>query len=336
MKVKRLGPGLGVQEVGGEGGSGGGMEIWGYPWGLRGGGNLGILSVISPPMSYDLYFTSPRISRAQFRSYFSERPLYKISESQAWYENDDTGVYFSFEYNDCPPGAEDDVDYLVRFNMNYYRPHYFGLEAEPEVSAFVQRFGFAIYDPQTAGMDTAPYTPEGLLRGWNHGNEVGYRAVLGREDAPAVIHTWPTDDLERIWRWNFLKESRGESGDKIIYISKLGFALFGGQAASFCVWPDGLSALIPKADYLWIPREKLAPKPWFGKGIVDECIIPFNDALGVLERYRVDGYELEAFEVLCLDIPTDIKTFVQKLPPRKNDPPWIPMDQVLNRELVGK
>ena len=51
-------------------------------------------------MSYDLHFANGDDGRAMteegFATYFSSRPLYELNGSQAWYSNDDTGVYFSF------------------------------------------------------------------------------------------------------------------------------------------------------------------------------------------------------------------------------------------------
>jgi hypothetical protein len=46
-------------------------------------------------MSYDLYFTTPKISREQFKSHFAGNPLYEVSPGQAVYQNKDTGVYFA-------------------------------------------------------------------------------------------------------------------------------------------------------------------------------------------------------------------------------------------------
>src|SRR5689334_4236837 len=93
-------------------------------------------------MSYDLYFRhrsgTDALTPSQFAAYFHGRPYYTVSETQAWYEHPATGVYFSFSYDviegdadESLPGAEDRTS--VSFNLNYYRPHTFGLEAEPEV-----------------------------------------------------------------------------------------------------------------------------------------------------------------------------------------------------------
>ena len=102
-------------------------------------------------MSHDLFFLTRRpqpVSLDAFQSYFASRPHYTLQgndASQALYENDDTGVYFSFDYSADGSGVDEAVDpdlgslgwsgTGMSFNLNYWRPHIFGLEAEPEVGA---------------------------------------------------------------------------------------------------------------------------------------------------------------------------------------------------------
>src|SRR5271168_4683376 len=115
-------------------------------------------------MSYDLHFRSRfpdfRFTLDNFVDYFKVRPRYEIKGSQAWYSNGESGVYFSFEFNEQneqngDSGATDETDsklFPVSFNLNYFRPHPFGLEAEPEAAAFVREFDLTVSDPQTSGM----------------------------------------------------------------------------------------------------------------------------------------------------------------------------------------
>ncbi len=117
-------------------------------------------------MSYDLFLKSESLTADEFESYFNSRPHYTLNGDQAFYENEDTGVYFSFDY------APDELG-TVAFNLNYYRPHFFGLEAAPEVEAFVWAFNLTIDDPQIEGMSDGPFSVDGLLRGWNAGNRFG-------------------------------------------------------------------------------------------------------------------------------------------------------------------
>ena len=124
-------------------------------------------------MSYDLFFVEPKVTLEQFSEYFSDRKRYRVENAQAWYENEDTGVYFSFDYSNEREEDPDAPDGNVAFNMNFFRPHYFALEAEPEVQSIVNHFGFRVFDPQTHGMDDGPYSSDGFFAGWNHGNRFG-------------------------------------------------------------------------------------------------------------------------------------------------------------------
>lgn len=71
-------------------------------------------------MSYDLYLASPQLSREAFTHYFEGRPRY---QGPGAYANEDTGVYFSFHFDD--EGIRDDeAPEALRaphaeFNLNY-------------------------------------------------------------------------------------------------------------------------------------------------------------------------------------------------------------------------
>ncbi|MDB6028560.1 MAG: hypothetical protein JWM68_4783 [Verrucomicrobiales bacterium] len=288
-------------------------------------------------MSYDLYFTSPPITSEQFGAYFSERSLYTIGNGQAWYANEDTGVYFSFDHNDDRTADEESVKHSVVFTMNLYRPHYFALEAESEVSNFVQRFGCSIHDPQRTGMEDAPYTAEGFILAWNHSNEFGYRAILHSDSASDVVHVFATNALEKIWHWNYFRQERDEIIAKDIFIPRIMFIQHNGLVCSSCVWPDGITTLIPEVDFLLIPRRDLAPKTFFSGTKEDMCIIPFSEAVATIGQYQVEGYEFNAYELPSPETTRPIKEFVRQLKPNDAVPPAaIAMDQVLNRELVEK
>src|SRR5436190_23953911 len=105
-------------------------------------------------MSYDLYFcaTDDRqpLTLSDLRAFFGARPHYQMNPGQAWYQNEDTHVYFSFEHSDDDGTVEPHPARYsnVMFNMNFLRPHVFALEAEPEVRAFVEAFELAVDDPQ--------------------------------------------------------------------------------------------------------------------------------------------------------------------------------------------
>ena len=151
-------------------------------------------------MSYDLYFKprSGELSQDRFLRYFQNRPLYVVQNQQAWYQDEDTGVYFSFEMRAPDEGEEDDpaAAYPVSFNMNFFRPSFFALEAEPELSRVVSDLDLVVLDPQNDGMGEGNFDPARFVSGWRKGNEFGYSAILREPSGQTNIVSMPTDKLE--------------------------------------------------------------------------------------------------------------------------------------------
>src|SRR5437867_5761139 len=209
-------------------------------------------------MSYDIYFTKPRISREQFMAYFRARPNYEVSAQQCIYQNQDTGVYFLIDYTEAPGADAETTDSTASLSLNYYRPHVFGLEAVDEIAAFIDHFRFSIHDPENEGMGDGPFSRDGFLRGWNHGNEFGYSAILRGDNAPEKVWALPGERLEAIWRWNLDKARIQESFGEDRFIPRVIFMIVGGRAVSVAVWPDAISELVPEVDCLFIGRDGLA------------------------------------------------------------------------------
>ena len=259
-------------------------------------------------MSYDLYFTKPEITLQQFEDYFRRRDNYKVENAQAWYENEDTGVYFCFEFSD-----EDskDLDFgKISFNLNFFRPHFFALEAEIEVKEFIDKFGFSINDPQNEGMAEGPFTKEGFIRGWNYGNEFGYRSILNSDDPPEVIHHRPTNELYSIWQWNHQKSIIQDRLGENIFVPRIMFVVLENILTSVVVWPDAISTLIPQVDALIIPRSELAPKRFFKKKD-DICILQFDKVLNAINQYKTDNYCIPSYSLSYESTPTTIKSFIE-------------------------
>lgn len=108
-------------------------------------------------MSYDL-FLRPRkvaIGKKDFEAYFQDRRFYDAEAGHAAYSNEETKAYFSFEWVDARDDEEGEL-YPIAFNINYFRPSYFIMEAEIEVSALVRAFDLVVDDPQWKGMGSVP------------------------------------------------------------------------------------------------------------------------------------------------------------------------------------
>lgn len=188
-------------------------------------------------MTYDLFFRpkNGKLPCDDIMRYFSSRPNYCMEGGEAMFNNEDTGVYFRFM---CPSLDEDPQ---VVFNMNYCRPHPFGLEAELEVAAFVKQFNLLVEDPQINGMGSGEYSREGFLSGWNGGNEVACKELT---NVPAHLEgdfTLPYELMERCWAWNKARSSLQEQlkADDI-FVPKIMFCLHQKQIKTFITWPDAI------------------------------------------------------------------------------------------------
>ncbi|MFT3840396.1 MAG: hypothetical protein QM723_25635 [Myxococcaceae bacterium] len=212
-------------------------------------------------MSYDLYFhrAGGAPSVASLRKYFSKRKNWSLGEKRAHYENERTGVYFGFDFT----SAAEDGRAPLAFNINYFRPHVFGLEAEPELTHFVDYFELEVDDPQGEGMGRGRYTPEGFLTGWNHGNRFAYRACLTMPEAKEQqVFALPALKHQGLWRFNRAYDSVGEHlMDKLDELppcfvpTAMLLALPTGKVATGIVWTLDMPIVLPNVDLVLSKRE---------------------------------------------------------------------------------
>jgi hypothetical protein len=283
-------------------------------------------------MSYDL-FLKPKncdISKEQFDSYFKGRQHYTLEGSQAWYQNEITGVYFVFEYQERDDAEED--HYPIAFNMNYFRPTFFVKEAEPEVTAIISKFDLEVEDPQINGMGSGGFDRKKFRSGWLHGNEFGYQSIL--KDNPEVF-SLPTNKLEDIWSWNIRKESLQEEVTEDVFVPSIMLFKFQGKVITACVWPDAIPSIIPPVDMLLIGRKELAPRKMFKK-VEDMAISDWNDVNPLLERYKQKMLG-DAYYLYYHAVPNEIKKHIKELSTFNiSSLERLSVDQVLDAELVHK
>jgi len=292
-------------------------------------------------VSYDLFFLVPKDrkppSYEEFVAWFKDRANYSNPENPGWYENEMTGVYFSFACDEEEEREEALPDGLksaqMSFNMNYFRPHIFGLEAEPEVAAFVRRFDLRVEDLEPAGAGIGAYTSEAFLRGWNEGNAFAYKSFEGKGNFGT--QTLPTAEIERCWRWNLgVTALQCSLGDQI-FVPRIVFIQIAGKVQSMAIWPDGLPIALPDVDQVLLGRQELAPKKLFGRSKKDTTLM----ARGGLEAVLRFGIRIKEPVPHTLfrsskTMPAEIEAFFRKL---KSDSPkleGIAVDHILNRELL--
>jgi hypothetical protein len=265
-------------------------------------------------MSYNLYLKPKRtfMARRQALSYLKQRKHYEVDtkHGQAFYENDDTGVHFQFELNE--DGADSPANgYPYLFQVNFWRPSYFILEAALEVADFVEHFGCTVLEEDTEA--AGPYSADRFIERWNHGNEFAYREVI--RDSPELregLLTLSTAQLHRIWRWNYTVDAKREAQVEDTYVPKILLALVDGKLSTMAVWPDAISSMLPKVDYLVVGREKFLPP-----GLTEDegqVLLPWHAATDILDRYGTPSPE-EAITLGYIDQPDDVADFVRSLTP---------------------
>jgi hypothetical protein len=289
-------------------------------------------------MSYDLYFKSKgqgvKLAGGDVASYFQQRKNYKVTGRQALYQNETTGVYCCFDLGDVE-GVEANDLLPISFNLNYFRPHIFGIEAEREVKALVEKFGLFVFDPQTAGMGEGEYSTEGFLRSWNTGNEFGYKAIL-QQHADEKIFMLPTSKIEACWRWNDTRDDlQKELGDHV-FVPRFMFVKRGGGAATTIVWPDGIPSAIPEADEFIIPRKEILAKRMFGAAQEDMALANWGDIKSILAPFPLAQGALPYRLVRYPYMPPALGSQLRRLSPIKEKLDGLSVDRILNAELVEK
>jgi hypothetical protein len=283
-------------------------------------------------MSYDLFFTFPQpTQRSVVEKYFARRPHYQLNGS-AVYQNRDTRVYFAFEFRP----SDDDPTLLVgaALNLNYFRPHIFGLEAEPEVRAFVEYFQPAIEDPQMQGMGQGPYTAEGFLSGWNCGNAFAYEAITTQNKGPFL--SYPELKLEAAWRWNQTKAVLQQKLGEMLFVPTIMFANIDGELQSVLVWADGIPTLMPPTDSVIVVRDELAPKPFFRSRTKDTCVVASSDLTDILGAFVEHGHAMPVRMPTYEKPPADITRFVGRLRAFRGQLQIVSVDNVLSGELLSR
>lgn len=302
-------------------------------------------------MSYDLLFGAKNgdapPSEADLAAYFEGRTHYQVDGQEVLYQNDDTGVYFIFylehsldpeEIAELKEAGEVPFPAFASLNINFFRPHVFGLEAAPEIAAFVRHFDLAVDDPQSDDDATGAFSEPRFLRGWNRGNAFAYRAILNH-DPDQTLYSLPGDILEASWRWNLerndLQERLTEAGNDV-FVPKVSFLLPPGNSTpmTMAVWPDGISALIPQVELLYISRRVYAPRRFLRRK-EDVAVATWDEALPLLETFDQCEASLPYRELYYQDVPPAVAAFISGLPATETEScQLVSADSILSQELL--
>jgi hypothetical protein len=229
-------------------------------------------------MSFDLFFRWQRQERIDFGAVLSWAKglvCFEPKESQLWYRNEDTGVYFSLDFEGQP--AEDGEgpeipqgysDTGLSFNLNFNRPSYFGHEAMPIVNDLAAKFDLFVVDPQARDPDhllVRDVKSKDLLESWLENNRNAILMMLEHAGLATPIEmTLP----ESLYRWNYAKNKKnfGIKCGKDIFVPTLSPVrrTASNRAEPAFVCAQGVPCLVPTSDWVFIVRERKAHF-WSGK-----------------------------------------------------------------------
>ena len=291
-------------------------------------------------MSYDIKWkgVNKRFTRNDFERYFSNRKNYQINASQAWYENEDTGVYFSFDYNDKTEEKKlDNSEYDFSFSVNLFRPHFFALEAANELSAISEQFQLTLEDQQIEDVKT--FSAQNFVTAWNKSNESAYKSLLS-ESLEETFYVLPTDILQRIWQWNYQKNKLQQKYGDDVFVPVVSLGVSENHICSFSVWSDGISICVPNCiDQLILYKDDILQKKhkFFLRKKPEICAIEYSVAQKLIEQFKHFEGDV-SYHLVNSGFPKispEIKSFFLNTK-SSNDISVLSLDTVLNEELYNK
>ena len=186
-------------------------------------------------------------------------------------------------------------------------------------------------------MGAGAYSPSGFLRGWNSGNQFGYRAILSRQPAgPLVL---PSARVEAMWRWNFARHAISDEVERRLdelppcYVPPIHAVRTGEtDVKTLVIWDLDMAIAIPEVDLVVtaVDREARA--------------LPSSEVFGALAIHTTWPADHEVDDKMPIGMTTRL---VDTMSPaataklRAAMRPFKPicrlsLDQVLDAELVSR
>ena len=280
-------------------------------------------------MSYDLFFCREKRANkpvnfdAAAQWLLTQEHCKREHESQVWYNNEATGVYFVFEENSWEDPEESPVppeyqDVGVSFNLNFNRPSFFGHEAMPFVQRFAEQFGVIAMDGEEQPI---ALTSELLIARWSKSNDWAVKALRKEEDMEPA-YSMPRAKSLAWWRYmqrHSVLEKELENDDIFVPRLELIHNPETREVMTYTTWAPGIAMIIPSCDYFGVIRERQrllrppkqelgfvpAAKLW---ELTHEFLESYDTERGLL-TLRGSNVERVGQVLLGLDLPNNVKQF---------------------------
>ena len=233
-------------------------------------------------MSFDLYFCrrqncifepGPLLSKLRTIPRFSIHSN-SPEKFQAWYENEETGVYFSLELgpveSEPPEDSPVPTEYLytgLSFNLNLVRPSFFAREAMPFVERLCDEFQLLVFDPQQPTDETSQgprkLTKSQLIASWERSNRWVVPAVYGTGDLDEPSYRYYSREKADFW-WEYQigRSALQSHFGNDVWVPAISLLAKERQIYGAVLWSDALPQVFPECDFIIIQKTK---KSWFRK-----------------------------------------------------------------------
>lgn len=217
-------------------------------------------------MSYDLFFykqAGSEISTEKIANYLSECLAQPDDENTQWfYENEDTEVYFSFDYYEPEVDIEADENIEIienyddtnfTFNLNFMRPSFFGLEAFKFVEQFCKDLNLYVLNPQSE--NEQPYKPaqKEQFDIWNRTNLWASKDRFNEKQCCYLSE----DDTNKVWEYNSNRNVIQEKLGEHYFVPKIYFFKTKNDNNPFTltIWTEHIPTVLPTTDYILLTRQ---------------------------------------------------------------------------------
>jgi hypothetical protein len=252
-------------------------------------------------MSFDLYFCSPKSGRVDFdavAAWAKERGPFVHNPNQLWYSNEDTGVYFSLDFEPNEPETPDDArvpegifDSGLSFNLNFNRPSFFGFEAMPYVEQLARRFDLRVFNPQSNAPDFATEAgAKNLTESWLDHNRRAILTLTKQEPSFPSPFYMPLEHSLYLWRFRMAKEKLKLICGEGLYLPRLApvHQKDSKLVSRAFTCTQGVPTIVPDSEWVFVVRGK---KGFFKPKGKPEIGVISRKTFGDLLRGYIEPFE---------------------------------------------
>jgi hypothetical protein len=244
-------------------------------------------------MSYDLFFcrqdkSAP--SLLELKEYFSALPHFEVNDVEAGgaeflYQNEVTGVYCTFSYSPLDAAEVEGCGATgLSFNLNFYRPSFFAYETMPLVEDFCKHFNLMVEDPQDEGQQQPDAAT--LIGSWRRNNTwaMGAMRRMATEEEMEV-HYLPESSATAWWQYMRVQQALEGTITEDIFVPSLMITMNRERELfTMMVWPQGIAQFFPRADYVYLQREKKS----FFRTKEETGFVPYDSVMDKIEHLLDD------------------------------------------------